>query len=128
MFGKPSPNGSGRGRGGIWKGTHFRSLLELAFLEKYFKEHNQLPLSAERKEKSIKLKSGKTYFPDFEGHNEIIYEIKPSRMIPLNIEKIEAGLNHYGKKFKIVTEKELPNYNNIHLRLNEFIDLKMHKE
>jgi hypothetical protein len=126
MFGKPSPLKSGRGRSGSWNDLPFRSLLELAFLEWYYNLYNEMPKSAERKEKSVILPSGRTYFPDFEGKDGHIFEIKPSKLLEHNSEKITAGKQKYGKLFVVKTELDLPGYKNIHLRLETFSNLLMH--
>lgn len=127
MFGKPSPIGSGRGISGRWQGLHFRSLLELAFLETFFNQHGYLPKTGETHNYKVSLPSGKNYFPDFIDNEENIYEIKPSRMLPLNEEKLIAGAQAFPQKFFVITEKELQNYNDIHLRLQAFTNLILNK-
>ena len=128
MFGQPSPNGSGRGRSGTWHNVHFRSLLEFTFLVWFNNRHGYIPQSAEKKEFSVSLPSGKTYFPDFIDRDGFIYEIKPSRMLILNTEKLVSGKIRYGAKFIVLTEKDLPEYKLIHTRLDEFTELKMNRD
>ena len=127
MFGKPAPLKSGRGRSGSWQGLHFRSLLELAFLEWYYTTFNKLPKSAETKKFKCILDSGHNYFPDYVGSTGEIYEIKPSRLLVNNLTKLEAGSKTFGEKFIVKTEKDLPNYKDIHKRLDTFKNLKMNK-
>ena len=127
MFGKPSPTKAGRGISGTWKGQHFRSLLELAFLEFFWQKHGILPTSAESHRHKIALANGRNYFPDF-VHNGIIYEVKPKRLLntPANLEKFEAAKSVLGDLFKIITDADL-NYSDIHLRLDSFDDLHINE-
>lgn len=120
MFGKPPPLKSGRGISGTWKGIHFRSLLELAFLEKCYNE-GQMPQSAETKEYRILLDNGHYYFPDFVLGQKVV-EVKPSRLLntPENILKIKAGKMRYGSAFVVLTEKDLTNYKGLMKRIDEF--------
>jgi hypothetical protein len=128
MYGKPSPKGSGLGYSGRWKGVYFRSFLELAFLESYFERHNNLPKSAETSRYKILLSSGSNYFPDFEGSDGSIYEIKPSKLLEQNKEKLDAGRARFGSSYIVITENDLNNYKTIHLRINEFDDLILDKK
>ena len=128
MFGKPSPLKSGRGISGSWKGVHFRSLLELAFLEHCEQYLGVLPKSAETKEYRLLLESGRHYFPDFVLKDKI-YEIKPSRLLNTyeNKMKVEAGKAYYGEKFLVMTELDLPNYKGLNRRLGEFHLLELNR-
>lgn len=126
MFGKPSPLKSGRGISGSWKGVHFRSLLELAFLEYCEQYFGELPKSAEKKEYRLLLESGRHYFPDFVLKDKI-YEIKPLRLLntPENKMKIDAGNAHYGENFCVMTERDLPKYRDLRQRIAEFQQLEL---
>ena len=104
MFGKPSPKASGHGISGVWNGCHFRSLLELQFLEWHYEKFNCMPLNAETSQYRIILPSGKYYYPDFVSANGFIVEVKPKRLLKMNAEKIQAGKNAHGDKFVVMTE------------------------
>jgi len=82
MFGKPSPQGSGNGWSGWYKGWYFRSLREL----KYVLELDKLGIqwsTGERQKLKVPyidpLGHQRTYFPDFIIGNKIV-EIKPERL------------------------------------------------
>jgi hypothetical protein len=127
MFGKPSPLKSGRGISGTYKGLHFRSLLELAFLEHFELEYNTLPLSAEIQEFRVDLGNGHTYCPDFVS-GETVFEIKPAKLLNTseNSLKIVKGKERFAN-YTVVTEKQLPNYQSIRNRLHEFSELVLNK-
>ena len=129
QFGKPSALNSGRGISGKYKNLHFRSLLELAFLEKYEIDNQCLPESAENRKYMVSLDNGHNYFPDFVD-NSFIYEIKPSTLINSleNILKSTHATVKFGDKYKIITEKDLPNYKNISKRLKDFDALYLNKD
>lgn len=127
MYGKPSPEGSGRGRSGVWHGHSFRSLLELAFLEWFCLANKYIPETAESSKWRVQLSNGHFYYPDFVDKEENIYEIKPFKIIALNQEKIIEATRKYGTKFILLTNKDLPGYSDIHLRLNSFENLSMNK-
>lgn len=108
MYGKPSPKGSGNGWSGWYKGFYFRSILELSFL---FDHENVI--SAE----NIKISyidyfgCNRTYHPDYR-YNEIIYEMKPKRLIQSPLNKLKfAAAQQYCKqnnlKFVILTEFDI---------------------
>ncbi len=79
MYGKPSPQGSGNGWKGWYKGFFFRSLRELCYIL-YLEENNINWLTGE----TLKIKyeffgSERTYRPDFIIGNKLI-EIKPIKL------------------------------------------------
>lgn len=82
MFGKPSPNGSGNGWSGWYKGWFFRSLRELSYMINVI-EAEQLEWNTAN---GIKIQykdwEGKTrnYFPDFIINDEVMIEIKPAKL------------------------------------------------
>jgi hypothetical protein len=84
MFGKPSPNGSGNGWQGWYKGWRFRSLKELSFVINYLEKNNIRWESAEKKQYMIKyLKNGvaRNYYPDFFLPDEkCLVECKPKKL------------------------------------------------
>lgn len=109
MYGKPSPQGSGNGWSGWYKGQHFRSVLELS----YMKHLNDMSIdfeTAETKEYEVYYcKDGieRTYKPDFLVGSNVI-EIKPHNLINTKENKLKfaAALNKFGDNFKILTEKD----------------------
>lgn len=94
---------------GWYNGVYFRSSLELSFL---FLNKDTSFISCEKnKYKIIYEKNGKqkVYYPDYtDGEN--IFEIKPSSLLNYkdNNLKINKGLELYGVKYKVITEKESP--------------------
>lgn len=126
MFGKPSPNGSGNGWSGWYKGLYFRSMLELSFLVKNFNESLK---SAE----NISIEyidyagSERTYHPDFIDCKFLI-EIKPKNLINSKNNKLKfSAAKEYCKKnnliFKIYTEDNINKLSN-----EEIKNLYMSKE
>lgn len=116
MYGKPSPQGSGNGWSGWYKGIYFRSILELSYM--YHLEKNNIEFeSAERKQYEVNYKfngSKRTYRADFIVH-DIIIEIKPKNLINTlqNKAKFDAAKEKYGDKFKILTEEDFPKLDDI---------------
>ena len=94
MYGKPSPQGSGNGWKGWYKGFFFRSLREACFMirmdeeGKEWKSGESISIPYEFEGKS------RTYHPDFIIGNKII-EIKPKRLInsSLILAKTKAAKN-----------------------------------
>lgn len=94
---------------GWYNKLYFRSSLELSFLvnnnEKKFTtcEKNKYKIIYKKDDKE------KSYYPDFTD-NVFIYEIKPSSLLTYkdNQIKINKGIEVYGDKFKVITEKESP--------------------
>lgn len=79
MYGKPSPQGSGNGWSGWYKGWFFRSIRELSYMIKVI-EANELQWD---KPASLKWKDGdkyRTYTPDFLINENLIVEIKPRNL------------------------------------------------
>jgi transposase len=108
MFGKPSPNGSGVGYKGWYKGFYFRSLRELSYVINLDKNHTEW-ISCENKNFVIEynfLNGKRTYRPDFFVKNCVI-EIKPTRLhkTPLIAAKTDAAIKfckEKGYKFAII--------------------------
>ena len=114
MFGKAAPVGSGRGISGMYEGFHFRSTLELTFIKHLVTI--KIPfVCGESKEYRVEYeKDGckRNYYPDYVlGTGEII-EIKPSRLINSDDNKLKfaAAINLYRERFKVLTEKDFPTY------------------
>jgi len=84
MYGKPSPQGSGNGWSGWYKGWYFRSLRELSYVINYLEKNNMTWVSAEKKRFRIPYKDwdgrDRTYHPDFFVENKKIVEIKPNKL------------------------------------------------
>lgn len=83
MFGKPSPQGSGNGWSGWYRGQYFRSLRELALM--VLMDHVGLAWrSAETREYAIPyvdpLGAPRTYFADFIVEDKVLVESKPMRL------------------------------------------------
>lgn len=79
MFGKPSPQGSGNGWKGWYRGHYFRSLREVMFMIRMDKAGQEWT-SAEGFTIPYTLNGVKrTYHPDFRVGNKI-FEIKPKRL------------------------------------------------
>lgn len=115
MYGKPSPNGSGNGWCGWYKGFFFRSLLELSFLINYVDRFNMKCKSAENKIYKIKYKDKDTirnYFADFIINDKYLIEVKPKNLINshINILKKEAAIIFCGNNnliYKILSPNKL---------------------
>lgn len=103
MFGKPSPQGSGNGWSGWYKGWYFRSLLELSYMVKVIERFKLKWKSAECKELSIPYINweGKrrTYFADFLIGDKYLVECKPKKLhnTPSVISKL-LGANLFSEK------------------------------
>lgn len=94
---------------GWYNGLYFRSSLELSFL---VQNSNKLFTTCEKNKYKIiyeKDDKQKSYYPDFTD-GVFIYEIKPSTLLKFkdNDVKINRGIEIYGDKFKVITEKECP--------------------
>jgi len=85
MFGKPSPQGSGNGWSGWYKGWFFRSLKELSYMINVIEKEGLEWQTAEAKKYAIPYIDCKgqkrTYYADFIISNQIIIEIKPKKLI-----------------------------------------------
>jgi hypothetical protein len=82
MYGKPSPQGSGNGWKGWYKGWFFRSLKELSYVVNVLETNGDLWESAE----FIKIPyinwqgTQRTYRPDFLVNGKLLVETKPTRL------------------------------------------------
>jgi hypothetical protein len=110
MYGKPSPQGSGNGWSGWYKGIYFRSLLELSFLVNWVDRFNLKIENAECKKYKIQYDSNgseRNYFADWVINEKYLIEIKPKKLwsTPQNKAKSEAA-EEYCKEnnliFKII--------------------------
>lgn len=84
MYGKPSPQGSGNGWSGWYKGWFFRSLKELSFMVNVIERFHFKWKSAETREYKIDYVDWKgnnrTYHPDFIVDDQYLIEIKPKSL------------------------------------------------
>jgi len=110
MYGKPSPEGSGNGWSGWYKGFYFRSLMELSFIKLMIDNDIKIK-SGEKEIFSIKYydvlnNKHKTYFADYYLPEFNLYvEIKPKKLVNTYLNKLKF-LN-MKRNFIIITEKEL---------------------
>jgi Zn-finger nucleic acid-binding protein len=126
MYGKPSPNGSGNGWSGWYKGWFFRSLRELNYMISVIERFNLEWKSAESKENKIPYTDYKgqkrNYFPDFIINNKYVVEIKPKKLhqsdsVLRKKESAEKWCDEKGFKYKLVDSGEI-NFENL-LKLYE---------
>ena len=84
MYGKPSPQGSGNGWSGWYKGWFFRSIHELSYMINVIEKNGWKWESGEQKKFSIPYVDweGKprTYFADFVIDGKLLVECKPKRL------------------------------------------------
>jgi hypothetical protein len=94
MYGKPSPQGSGNGWSGWYRGTYFRSLLELGYMVTELEGKNRTWVTTEEKKYRISytdyLGNQRNYYPDFLVDNSYLVECKPKRLWATP--KVEAKL------------------------------------
>lgn len=132
MYGKPSPQGSGNGWSGWFKGVYFRSLLELSYI-KYLIDNNIEFESGELSKYKIEYfdsvkQQTRNYFPDFYliDTNELV-EIKPKRLCKSknNIDKFAEAFKQFGNKFHIITEDDINKLTDLEIKfLHDSNDLK----
>lgn len=128
MYGKPSPQGSGNGWSGKYKGKHFRSLNELYYL-KHLLDNDIKFDNAEKKKYRVSYEfngTNRSYGMDFYlVETDEYIEIKPKKLIKsrLNIAKFNAAIETYGNKFKILTEDDLRK-----ISLDEMVNLYQNGE
>lgn len=142
MYGKPSPQGSGNGWSGWYKGWYFRSLRELSYMINKIEKNNWEWVSAESKKFAIPYKdwngTSRNYFPDFFINDKVLTEIKPVRLKnaltnSLKREAAQKFCKKNGYEYKEVDPKKLTDDDIINLYrsdLIKFIDRydKMFKE
>jgi hypothetical protein len=98
MYNKLSPQGSGNGWSGWYKGWYFRSLRELSYMINVIEANNQQWISCENAKYSIPYKfmgADRIYFADFIIDNKYMIEIKPQKLLntPNVLAKKEAAIN-----------------------------------
>jgi hypothetical protein len=115
MFGKPTPQGSGNGWSGWYKGKYFRSLRELSYIVLVLEKNGKSWKSAE----SIKIPyenwdgRSRTYRPDFLVGNCLV-EIKPTKLhqspsVALKVAAARAYCSNRGMDFEITDSPLLDN-------------------
>lgn len=127
MYGKPSPQGSGNGWSGWYKGFYFRSILELSFLKVNLNENLK---SAEYIKIPYIDYNGvkRNYLPDFILNDKELIEIKPLSLINSleNKLKFEAAKKYCEENnliFKVFTENDFKV-----LSIDEIRELKENNE
>src|SRR6185437_3877341 len=84
MFNKPTPNGSGNGWSGWYKGRFFRSLRELSYMINIIEKQNLDWKTGETADMKIRYKgfngASRTYRPDFLIGGKVLIEIKPTKL------------------------------------------------
>jgi hypothetical protein len=122
MYGKPSPNGSGNGWCGWYKGWHFRSLMELSFMINVIERFGFKWKTAESKKYMVSYVdyNGKkrNYFSDFILDEKYMVEIKPIHLINsiTNRKKKEYAIefcNQNNLKYKLITSVKKLTFNEI---------------
>lgn len=118
MYGKPSPQGTGWGWSGWYKGWYFRSLLELSYMIKVIEKEKLIWESAETKKFMIPYVNSdgyeRTYFPDFLVAGNRLIEIKPRRLhksvaVLLKKQVAEKYCLEKGWNYEILDPKKLTN-------------------
>lgn len=142
MFGKPSPQGSGNGWSGWYKGWFFRSIRELSYVILVLEKND---LKWEVPDKKFRIQyidyDGKirNYFPDFIVCDKIIVEIKPKKLhnSPKVLAKKIAAIKfceENGFKYEIIDppmlaiEKMIDLYTNKDVKFLEKYDLKFREK
>jgi hypothetical protein len=122
MYGKPSPQGSGNGWSGWYKGWFFRSLKELSYMIYVIERFNLKWESAEKKKFKIDYidytGNKRTYHPDFLIENKYLVEIKPKCLWNSdNVKrKAEAAIefcSKYNFKYKLTESPKLIKFTDI---------------
>lgn len=84
MYGKPSPNGSGNGWSGWYKGTYFRSIYELSYIVSILERFNIIWECGEMSKHMIKYidyeGAERNYYADFIIPGKYIIECKPKKL------------------------------------------------
>jgi len=116
MYGKPSPQGSGNGWSGWYKGWFFRSLKELSFMINVIERFGFKWENAEKKKYKISYKdydgTDRNYFADFVLDKKYLVEIKPKNLhksVTVLLKK-EAAIDYCDKNnlnYKLIDSKDL---------------------
>ena len=128
MYGKPSPQGSGNGWSGWYKGFYFRSLKELSYIYSLDDQNIKWSSAEHLKIKYLdNLGREKNYLPDFIVGNKII-EIKPFKLRSSRIvrAKEEAALKYClenNLQYEIIDPPQIDNELLKNLILNNVVKL-----
>lgn len=114
MYNKPSPQGSGNGWSGWYKGWYFRSLRELSYMINVIEKNNQKWITCENTIYSIPYKfmgTERSYFADFIIEDKYLVEIKPNRLLnsPQVFVKKEAAIEwceSHGLTYILVSDND----------------------
>lgn len=114
MYGKPSPQGSGNGWSGWYKGWYFRSIHELSYMINVIEKHNHKWENAEQSKYGVPYMDweGKqrTYFADFIIDGKIMVECKPSRLHNTpSVKSKQMGAVDFCEKNGLTYKIECPN-------------------
>lgn len=127
MYGKPSPQGSGNGWSGWYKGWFFRSLRELSYMIKVIERFDLKWNKMDEKQFAIKYidweEKTRNYFPDFLIENKYVVEIKPKKLwntpnILAKKRAAERWCDKNGYTYKIVEPKIIEKSEIIDLYIN----------
>jgi len=126
MYGKPSPEGSGNGWSGWYKGRYFRSLKELSFIVYYLERFNFKWISGEKKEYRISYNSDgkrRNYYSDFIVDEKFLVEIKPKKLwnSKINILKREESIKfcrERGMIYKIIDPMKILSFEELESKIN----------
>jgi hypothetical protein len=119
MYGKPSPQGSGNGWSGWFKGWYFRSLRELSYMVNVIEYGGLDWKTTETKEFSIKYTDWdgveRNYFPDFIVNNCEIVEVKPKKLwdtpkVSAKAKAAKIWCSNRGLSYSLVDIEPLPLY------------------
>lgn len=135
MFGKPSPQGSGNGWSGWYKGWFFRSLKELSFMINVIERFGFNWENGEQKKYKISYTdregNNRNYFSDFILNEKYMIEIKPKKLHNSDLvkRKKNAAIKFCEKrnlKYKLLAPIKTLSYNDIKILLDtgeiKFID------
>lgn len=128
MYGRPSPQGSGNGWSGWYKGWFFRSIFELSYMLNVIERFSLSWESAEQKEYRINyidyFGNKRSYFADFIIGGKYMIECKPRKLInsPSVLLKTQAAIEfckNIGIVFKIrepmrITTEEIKKMYDMH--------------
>lgn len=124
MYGKPSPQGSGNGWSGWYKGWYFRSLNELSYMVNVIERFNLKWETGESQKYKISyidyLGNKRNYFTDFIINGKYAIECKPKKLWKAdeNKRKFESAMKEFLNIdiiFKIRDNKKLKHYELIDL-------------
>lgn len=117
MYGKPTPQGSGNGWSGWYRGWFFRSLRELSYMVRVIEANGLRWRTGESSDLKIPYVghdgSPRTYTADFLVNETVLVEIKPKRLhdsptVAAKKAAAEAFCRAAGLKYRLVDPEPLP--------------------